>query len=44
MSDEPFDWSRVAIGHDVAETIAAVAEEHDAMVCMATHGHGTVTA
>lgn len=40
VRDEHLDWSEVAIGRDVAAALAAVAVERDAVVCMATQGHG----
>ncbi len=40
VADQHLDWSTTALSVSVADAIADVAREHDAMVCMATHGHG----
>jgi nucleotide-binding universal stress UspA family protein len=38
------EWLDARVGDDVATTIREVARERDALVCMATHGHGRATA
>lgn len=44
VADEDLDWSAttvsVGVAGGVSGALADVAREHDAMVCMATHGHG----
>jgi nucleotide-binding universal stress UspA family protein len=38
------DWTDARVDEDVVNAIRDVAREHDAVVCMATHGHGRATA
>ena len=40
VEDENLDWSATSLSPHVAEAIVEVSRNHDAMVCMATHGHG----
>ncbi len=40
VHDERLDWSSVALNANVASGIDATAREKDALVCMATRGHG----
>jgi hypothetical protein len=40
VHDEHLDWSSVALNANVASGIEATAREKEAMVCMATRGHG----
>jgi nucleotide-binding universal stress UspA family protein len=40
VQKEHLDWSSVALNANVASGIDATAGENDAMVCMATRGHG----
>ncbi|MGB3734022.1 MAG: universal stress protein [Ilumatobacter sp.] len=40
VADEHLDWSATSLSTRVPDAIVEVAREHDAMVCMATHGHG----
>jgi nucleotide-binding universal stress UspA family protein len=38
------EWLDARVGDDVAAAIREVARDRDALVCMATHGHGRATA
>jgi nucleotide-binding universal stress UspA family protein len=44
VEDHALDWCQLVVDSDVAHGICAVADEHDALICMATHGQGRATA